>query len=451
MQGGTTLWRLPVVLGAAASLGCGSGDDAASPPAYVQKAPHCVRGDDAGRVDARALDAGPADAPAYDLDEGPFPGVAALPQVLNLGGPTLDHATLVSVTYADDPLADEVEDFVASVGCSNYWSQTTAEYGIGEAVAGPPVRLAEAAPAMIDDSKISAWLVQKIESGDPQFAKPAPQTVYIVFFPETSVITEKAFQMTSCKDFGGYHYETQLSDGSPVAYAVIPRCPVEDAGRNPFGITSSPDQAHETQVASVTVPASHEIIESVTDPEPVSRPAYYTTDPNHFGWWVANLTEVADLCTAQGGAGIPPWYVEPIWSNRAAARGEYACVPRPYSDIVYAAPVLPDSQATIEGFVETVASVPIPVGGSATIPVRIVGTTPSSTEPIEVFARDGAYEKNGPAHLALSLHPTKGKPGDTLSLTITKMSEDSKLHAEPFVLIATGAGQNWYFWGATTD
>ncbi len=133
------------------------------------------------------------DAAMPALDGGPdaMPAIPPAPQVLDLGGPRLTRPTVIPVTYAGDELADEVEDFVASVGCSDYWHSVTTEYGIGDAVTGPPVRLSEAAPSTIDDSTIAAFLVHAIEAGDPRFPRPDSQTLFVFLYPTSTTVTDE--------------------------------------------------------------------------------------------------------------------------------------------------------------------------------------------------------------------------------------------------------------------
>ena len=206
---------------------CGAGDRDAHPEAggedsaadggvdaapdgdgYHNQAPHCVR-TDAGIPEA--------------FDAGAEPDVASLPQVVSFGGTTLHHPTIISVTFPSDTLADQLQDFSASVGCTDYWHAITADYGVGEAVAGPPVALTEKAPTTIDDSAIAKWLAAKVNSKDPQFPKPAADTIYALWYPESTTITLEGSQ--SCSGFGGYHNGTKLADGTPISYAVMPRCP----------------------------------------------------------------------------------------------------------------------------------------------------------------------------------------------------------------------------------
>jgi len=172
-----------------------------APDEYVAQAAHCTRDGDAGAPEP--FDAG-ADA---------LPDVIALPQVVDFGGATMATPTLVSVTFPGDTLADPLDDFVASVGCTSYWRTVGADYGVGDAVASTPVRLSEAAPANTDDTAIRAWLAGKIDAGDPQFPRPVADTIYVLWYPDGTVITAQG--QTSCQAFLGYHQGGQLTDGTP--------------------------------------------------------------------------------------------------------------------------------------------------------------------------------------------------------------------------------------------
>ncbi|HEY8039393.1 MAG TPA: hypothetical protein VIF15_06345 [Polyangiaceae bacterium] len=398
-----------------------------APDEYSSQAPHCARAADAGSP--VPFDAG-ADA---------TPGVTALAQVTNLGGPTMKLPTFVSVTFPDDTSADELDDFVASVGCTDYWRTIGADYGVGDGVAGPPVRLAEQAPASIDDTGIRAWLTKKIDGGDPLFPRPAADTIYVLWYPDTTSITLQG--ITSCQAFLGYHEGGQLADGTPFSYAVVPRC---GSGGGLSG------------TAELTVSASHELIEACTNPQPdAPQPAYALPDTNHMAWILANASEVGDLCEFDDSSYYQPsgfpWTVQRIWSNRAAWAGNDPCVPSPTPDYFYAAPVAADTMSiNLTGTPQDVAAVHVAVGASATVPVLIVGS--ASTGAVHVQAIDAAQLTGQKSHLALALDASTGKPGDTLHLTITKNSGDPSVGAEAFVMVTSdSAGHRTLFFALTSD
>lgn len=399
----------------------GAVDAAPDGDGYHNQAPHCAR-TDAGIPEP--------------FDAGAEPDVISLPQVVALGGTTLHHPTFISVTFPNDTLADELQDFTASVGCTDYWHAITADYGVGEAVAGPPVSLTEKAPTTIDDSAISKWLVAKINSKDPQFPKPAPETVYAIWYPESSTITLQG--LTSCSGFGGYHMGTHLADGTPISYAVMPRCPPQ-AG---------------TLVDGLTVAASHEFIEACTDPQPYAAPAYGMPDSNHAGWLFAEASEVGDMCEFDYSAFYQPpgypWYVQKSYSNRAAWAGTEPCVPAATPEYFYGAPEVPDMESidlTGTGAQPT-AVVVIAPGASVTIPVLLVGS-PGVTS-MQVQAYDLGDLIGQPSVLSVSLSASSGAPGDTVQLTITKTTAEPMGAGGFAILTQNSLGQTMSI-GMTTD
>jgi hypothetical protein len=398
-----------------------------APDEYVAKAAHCTRAADAGAPEP--FDAG-ADAP---------PDAVALPQVQDLGGPTLTRPTVVAVTFPDEALADEIEDFVASVGCTDYWRTIGADYGVGDAIAAPPVRLAEAAPSVIDDFQIRAWLAKKIDGADPQFPRPAAGTIYVVFYPAGTEITLQG--TTSCHSFGGYHEDGQLADGTPFSYAVIARCQGGGLG----------------ELATLTVATSHELIEACTDPQPDGvTPSYAITDPNHIGWALLVGSEVGDMCEFESDAYYAPagfpWTVQRIWSNSAAWAGSSPCVPASSPGYFYAAAVPTDAVTlNLTGTPQSYAMIHVPVGGTATVPVQLFGSGSAANATMQVEARDPGPELGLPQRLTLALDAQSGAAGSTVHLTIEKLAGDATIGAVPFQLLTTMNGRQTVNWGVTSD
>ena len=418
----------PEATASEASVDSSSGHDAGldAPPegsGYVNQAPHCVR-TDAGIPDP--------------FDAGSLPDVVALTQVVNAGGSVLRHPTFVSVTFPGDTLADEVGDFTASVGCTDYWHAVMADYGVGEAVAGPPVALTEAAPTNIDDTGIAAWLAKKIESKDPKFPKPDAETVYALWYPDTTTISLQG--ATSCQSFGGYHNGTKLADGTPIAYAVIPRCPTQGG----------------TVMDGLSLTASHELIEACTDPQPFDAPAYSAPDPNHSGWLFAQASEVGDMCEFDQSAFYQPtgfpWYVQKTYSNRAAWAGTNPCVPADSPTYFYAAAQVPDSVSLDllgTGTPVPTAVVHVAVGSSVTIPVTLVGT--SGVKTMGLQAVDLNQFTGQPTVLNMTLSASSGVPGDTVQLTIDKTAAEQQGGAGAFAIVTTIGQTQTFSIGLTTD
>ncbi len=404
----------------------GSSEEAAgdAPDEYVAQAAHCSRAADAGAPEA--FDAG-ADA---------LPDVLAPPQVLAFGGPVLATPAIVSVTFAGDPLADQLEDFVASVGCTPYWRAVGADYGVGDAVASTPVRLTETAPSTIDDTGIRAWLAAKIDAANPQFPRPGADTVYVVWYPDSTSITLQG--SSSCHNFGGYHQGGKLNDGTPFTYAVLPRCKGDD----------------QSGLASLTLAASHELIEASTDPQPETMPAYSFPDANHIGWGLFVGAEVGDMCELDNDDAYVapgfPWVVQRIWSNRAAWAGETPCIPADSSSYFYATAVPTDiATLNLTGTPQSYPAVHVPVGTTGTVAVQVVSNgSGSGTMQLQAIDPDVLFGQ--PSRMNLTLDTTVAAPGATVHLTIEKVIGDS-LGVEPFLLEATMNGRQTISWGVTSD
>jgi hypothetical protein len=391
------------------------------------------------------------------FDAGGVPGVASLQQVVSGGGPVVRQPTFVSVTFPGDPYAADLNDFVSSVGCTSYWS-TLADYGVGAAVGAAPVQLSESAPATIDDVMIGTWLAGKIDNGDPLFPRPAPDTVYVLWYPASTTATQGG--LATCSGSGGFHSLAMLGDGTHIPYAVVPRC--------------QPDAGNANNVAYLVSAASHELAETCTDPQPALNVAYGLTDPNHLGASIAGLAEIADVCEGAQDSYVLlqgyPWPLQRLWSNRAAWQGQNPCVPYSTTETFYAAPIVSNTKTVIVGSTghtlsDQAAVVQIAVGASATIDVRVVSNL-TGAPALQVVAFDGTnFLNGGTAHLALTWE-TDGSTvsadtavtahgGDTLRLGIHKNSADGS-GLETFILFVTtmdasGTTKESFTWGLTAE
>lgn len=332
-----------------------------------------------------------------------------VPQIGNAGGPVLPSPKIVAVTFADDALAADLDRFVGTVGASDYWSATTAEYGVGPATALPPVMLAETAPPAIRDSEIATWLAGKLDGTHPEFPPPDDQTLYVLFFPDgTQVTLDLPGQAEPlCQRAFGYHKDTALPDGRAAAYAVIPRCPTVPAGYPSPGL------------ALVTGTASHELVEAVTDPHPLTTPAWNAIDPDD-GLLQLVGSEVGDLCAALESP--PPFIrdgdgftVQRTWSNASARAGHDPCVPAPDLPYFGSVPQLPD-HGTISYGGRTIGSraLKVPVGSSRTVEVKLFSDRETSSP--WAFA-----EQHMGSNFAVHFDDVVGKNGDTLHMTVTSL------------------------------
>jgi hypothetical protein len=388
-------------------IGDGSARDGGAASGYVYDGSACVRAPDAGWPEA--------------FDAGALPDALALPQVLSVGlFPVLHHPTFISVSGPNEPYASRLDHFLSVVGCSPYWSAVGRDYGVGEAIAGPPVHLSSPPAATM----IGSWLAGKIDGNDPQFPRPAPETVYVLWYP-----ADASAEGFPCNR-GYFHSWTQLMDGTKIWYAVATHC-TDDAGAD-------------NDVEALTANSSHELVEVCSDP---GNGAYASADPGHAALALLVGTEVADMCVVEPNAYVIPadfpWRIQRSWSNREAWLGHDPCVPVDSTDYFYAAPILADTtMIPVDGVSEPVAAVTIPVGGSKTIDVHLASNV-ANGRPLQVIAWDA--RTGGGAHFAFNwlgtdAGITTGNPGDTLQLTIQKQSGNSRAHAEVFGLLTSMAG-----------
>jgi hypothetical protein len=222
----------------------------------------------------------------------------------------------------------------------------------------------------------------------------------------------------------GYHSEYAFSPTVNVSYTVVGRCPPPVKG------VSALDE--------VTAEASHEIIESATDPFPESAPAWALVDADHRAWaLVGGGGEIGDLC-----AGFPDAFYRPagidnlvqrVWSNAAASASHDPCEPDGISPYFNSAPVLND---TVEVVGSPLGSFPtkgvhIPVGLSKTIELDLYSDGPTSgTWKVSVLDLTSMFY-GGPPALSFALDKTTGQNGDTIQLTITALAK-SGVGASPF-------------------
>lgn len=389
-----------------------------APPPYMPVGKRCVA-NDAGAPLAWA----PGDA-----------GATLRPPIMNSsGGPVLANPVFVPMTFAGDDLQPQIEDFIASVGCTTYWESVASDYGVGDGISGTPVHLTETPPSAIDDTAIAAFIAGKIAANEV----PAPvygQTLYVIYYPDTTDITLQGEH--SCHSFGGYHSEL-LAANMHVPYAVLPRC---DSFNQLAGIDA------------VTAPTSHELLEAVTDPLPLTNATYQFPEANGLAWALAGGGEVGDLCEFNDDAFFMPsdyfFYVQHIWTSHSAFLAEDPCQPSSKTYIA-AAPILPDTLTINIGGGNTIQAngIQIAQGNSKTINLQLIA---SSTWPstIQVEAQDAEFYFGGQPALTFNLSAPSGSVGDTLQLTVNRVGSSTVYGLAPFMIKASSAGVNRTWWVA---
>ena len=378
---------------------------------------------DASFLTALTTDAG-------DDDAGPTLG---LPEIVSFGGPVMSAPRIVPITYAGDPLADQIEDFVGSVGCTDYWRSAVSEYGVGEAQMLAPVRLPDAAPATISDNAIGAFLSKQIQAGAPGFANPPDDVIFAVYLPTGTTVELQGSQ--SCSQSGdsflGYHSSFSYT-GKPISYAVIARCDGDE-------------------IDDVTNTSSHEFVEASTDPDPERNPAYVSTDSDHIAFsFLGGGGEAGDLCVfAQGSSFTPtgyPFNVQRTWSNASLLGGHNPCVPVEPGPYVVGIVEQPDTVAIQNtGITNTTRGIAIPVGGTRTVDVHFHTDDPATTQ-WAVTALDTSKYLEGVSHLTLTMDTPNGTPDGLAHVTINRLSKGTLYGVEIFEIRSTASGGNSSSW-----
>lgn len=362
------------------------------------------------------------------------PARTAFPQVVYQQGGVLAAPKVITVTFPDDPLTAEVQAFGQSVASSSWWNtiragycETPAGVCVGDGPAGASVVLTASPEAAYSDSAtggpstLQTWLAGAIADGTlpKPDDNPITNTIYAIYFPQTTVVTLDGTQ--SCADGGFDGYHNSMTMGSQqVVYAVIDECAPEPP---PF-----PNVTLDTLLQATTVTTSHEIIEASTDPSALSYSYYLDfTNPNTWGWLDIAGGEVADLCVDQFGMNQDqttdgPYTVQRIWSNAQAAAGGDPCNPVPSGEVYFNA--APRQLFFI-----------IPVGSQATFEVDAFSDAPMA--PWTLSAQDWSLSKA--AYLSFSIagatsvtSGTNGPQisvnnGSTVEVTVTLLSDPGVL------------------------
>jgi hypothetical protein len=313
----------------------------------------------------------------------------SFPAVVNSGGAVLATPKIVLLSFDGYDYESQIEQLMTRIGGSNYWKAATSQYGVGAATYGGRVSLGAQSDALgsYNDTDLQNLLTKGLTADGGLGVATDASTLYVLLIPSASgVVFEGA---TGCTDFSAYHSETGSADaGTAVApYVVSLECAS-------FNGTTGVDE--------VTSALTEELIDAVTDPFPVSKPAFQAPATANLGWSAANGGgEIADMCAGDpqgfiydgelGGDAGTGVLVARAWSNALVATGTDPCVP----DIANAAffdglPVLKDvlgvtfsdnSTAQIDGINAS--------SGSATVEVDLFSDRPTGEWAVEGLDLDG--------------------------------------------------------------
>jgi hypothetical protein len=410
-----------------------------------------------------------AGAPAgYPAPHMPFP------QVAYGGGGLLVQPEIVTVTFPGDSLQSQLENFDDDIGNTCWWNDVTAgfcETG-GKTCIGPAkvpakahVEVTAAPAASYTDSSgngastLKTFIQQQVASGT--FPPPDPGTLYVMYFPASTTVNLDG--AVSCTTFGGYHSATSVTppggSATQVAYAVLPRCGL---GNGLFP----------TQLDELTFAASHEIIESATDP--FNGAGFYlqqsgqANNANPFDYIAWNFFptggEVGDLCVDLLGEefGMPSdnvtavgqhgqYMVQRMYSSAPGAIGAPdvdPCTPLAFQPYYNLAPAVGHGWSQIPA-----GDAGTPVGGSVTFEADAFSMGPTNG-PWAIGGYDlNSYLNGGQTPAVLTVSFTSGdagagvtavQNGDKINVTVTvtaplpviSNSGGTTIHGAGFLLVS---------------
>jgi hypothetical protein len=331
----------------------------------------------------------------------PHPGQPVVP---NNGGPVLVHPSLVTITWKGDPLKDGLNAFDQWLTKSAYWTQSMAEYGVLDGEQAASFEVPDPAPPKIDDAGLQALLAGWIAQG--LVPPPTPDRLYDLYLPDGTTVTEDQGKYAGCIDFQAYHSTTVPKSGPNSVYTVIPRC----------------HQQGFSDLDYITWGSSHEVAEASSDPGyPITTWVVLDSDvTDPFGG------EIGDFCDGYP-LTIEGHLVTALYSSKAAAAGERACVPAPAGPMfgAFADPATIDAPAgdTVKTTITIFSDAPLPKIVVQLYPVS-AGVTVKPTS---------ASGKNGD-QIPIELQVGQATPGSLVTVEI--IAQTSDYHTTSFLQLA---------------
>jgi hypothetical protein len=249
------------------------------------------------------------------------------------GGHVLQHVKLYAVLWGDSGgdtylpeetsgTAPNMSDFLTNLSGSHSYLDWMTEYSTGAEFPGlgsfaGAVTITPAGGnngASIDDAtNIEPELAQQIHDG--HVPAPDANTLYVLMFRQGQTITLGAAD--SVNDFCAYHSSIEGSNFfagmGTLRYAVLPY------GASDGGCGTG------TAWENFTATASHEVAESITDPDVGLAIEHQNDDPNflnYLGWYdLDNNLEIADICEGDITGFLSGYMVVSLFSDEAAASG----------------------------------------------------------------------------------------------------------------------------------
>jgi len=240
------------------------------------------------------------------------------------GGPVVNSIKVIQVLYGSGTYQSFVQGtgsgtmsaFYGGVVGSPYFTWLNGDYGtgsgkttqtIGHGNFAGQVTITPSASnngSTVTDAQIQSELAAQIAAG--HLAAPNANTYYAVYFPKGKSITQGGSGSCVSGGFCAYH-GTVVGSSSTWMYGVHPDnsagsgCDVGCGGSTAFNNMSSV--------------ASHEMIETVTDPDV----GIATTYASPLAWYNKTYGEIGDICNAQQGSIVGTdgvtYTVQKEWSN----------------------------------------------------------------------------------------------------------------------------------------
>jgi hypothetical protein len=428
--------------------GGGGGVDAGGPAAD----------NDAGTTDA-AVDAAPV------LDHGTpsttYPAFTPAFGQLQNAGHVLKNPVIVAITWNGEASQTTLESFVDTIGATDYWKATTAEYGVGPAKSGATnhVHMTTAAPAQLTDADIQA-LVTANAGKTAGWPAPTPDTIYAFFLPTATSLQIQAgpgAAQDACKTgVGGYHDEVKVGTDA-VSYAVVPACN--------FG-------GGHTVAEYVTLSMSHELIEAATDPTPNSSPGLKGFKDDGFAWdyFQEFQNENGDACeffrasTFENKETAPApfdFWVQRTWSNLAGAAAHDPCVPAAPGAYFNVTPLaLEGVSATVPGQLTGGATqklatkgIHVAPGKTVTFPIGFYSDAAMDPWTISVAAGNpvlaasaggSQIDKYNQSSLTVTVDKTTGQNGEKAYVTVEVKTGGSLFQGE-IITVSSKSGTTTHF------
>jgi hypothetical protein len=354
------------------------------------------------------------------------------PQLVDVGGPVLTQPVTQPIFFTGDAtMQAQIEAFDTLLTYSEYWQQTTKEYGVGTITELPTIVVADAPPT--STAALEAMLADKLDGTHTAEGWPAAadeQTIYSVFLPAGVVVHDP--DGDSCASYGAFHDEAIGKHGESIIFALLPRC---DYG-GPL-------------IDNLTASYSHELIEAVTDPFVETDAAYGDSDPDNYVMAFTPGAEVGDYCEYVDSAYVRlfgGFEVQRTWSNAASLAGKDPCVPSTGA-YVAAVPMFTGQLKMDDYYGGTVMTrgVSIPIHTSAEVDVQLISDRP--TDNFTVEAVDAAVYFGSSPELTLAFDKTTGKNGDILKLTITRAQAGQLPGSEIVIQAKSGKNVVSQWWG----